>query len=114
MGSKGSDPPSDTGDTTPQTVDLSGMYSAMAEMQAMMSNQIISSQQQMYELMDSAPSATASPYIDWTTKQNELKKKIAADYTDASAGRKGRESTIIVDPLNDETPPLTSSVLSGK
>ena len=114
MSSKSTDTPSTDTTSTAPTVDLSPMYEAMSSMEAMMAQSISTSQQTMEAMMNQTPSTTATPTVNWEDAQNELKKKISADYTAEANAKKGRESTIIVDPLNDNTPALTSSVLTGK
>jgi hypothetical protein len=90
------------------------MYEAMASMEGMMAQSITSSQNSMQEMLNQTPAVKATPTVNWDDAQNELRKKISASYTQDANAARGRESTIIVDPLNEDTPALTTSVLTGK
>lgn len=107
------DTPSATTTTTP-SIDLTPLYDTMTMMTEMMAAQAKSQQETMYTLMSQAPTATAKADPDFNKRADDLKAKIAADYTKEAAARRGRESTILTTPLTDEPVALTDSVLTGK
>jgi hypothetical protein len=87
---------------------LMGMGGLMAQQNAYMQASL--AQQESL----STPAVYENEDIDWTSKNEELRAKMAADYTTEQAKRQNRTSTILTSPLlDDEETATTTTKLGG-
>jgi len=112
--SSSSPPPSAMQEQQAPEMDLTPMYSTMAQMMAMQQSNSDQSLQQMRQMQMAAPQSTEpEAETNWKARADALREKIAASETDAASRRRGRESTILTSPLTDEDVNTTESVLKG-
>lgn len=100
---------------TMPSVDTSGMTNMLSQMQASNTAAILQAQQQMNEAISKIDDKdTQVEEQTWSDKMAALKAKVAADTTEIAAKKRGRASTILTSPLNDEEVKTTGSILMGK
>lgn len=94
---------------------MSPMVAAMQQSAVAQQNMMAQSAAGQAAMIAAMPQVTqqAAP-MDWKARNEEIKKKISQDMTLEAEKRRGRGSTILTSSaLEDETPKLTKSVLTG-
>jgi len=111
MGGKGSAPP--TSSPAPPQTSEPDIGPMMAEMNAnMMKMMMMTSQDTSYT---PPPAVESMPQTDWAAKQAELKSQAELDNAAAMKKKRGRASTVLTSPLEEENKPKTvSTTLTGE
>lgn len=107
MGGKGSSPPkSEAPPVMEPQQDMSAVIGPMMEMMMMTAN----SKTPTYT---PPPASESVSNINWEEKQKELNDKIKADVSDELRRKKGRASTVLTNPLEEEPVKTVQAKASG-